>query len=324
MKVALAISDLAMERAILHHLADSGGEVVRRCLTPAEADRVPEDVDLLVDAGFERRHGSRIRRRYRLVDGIPQIEARASSPRGRVISIAASIGGSGATTTALYAAALAESSRILVIDADMWHPTVGLYVVAGSSLRGVHEAMQMGLTESIAAWTAGVWVLGGIDAPSRRHQITSEGWQALLEQARTEFDEVRVDLGSHLADDHPVVSMTLAASDACVLVTSAHPRAALHGAAADALARHHCGRVLHVLNQTGTGPVSSTAQRMLSTSIGRSIDVCIPSAPESYERAFIEGVPLPDGRRAPAQQAIRKLNSMLQPTMHRRTGSRSR
>lgn len=311
----MAIADISLERAVREVLIERGDEVVVRCLTAEAANHVPHEIALLVDAAFMRRH--RVDRPFRIVDDVgtlqtPQVGSNQIN-QGSVFSFVGTSGGVGVTTTALYSAAAASSGAVLVIDADLWHPSALLFTDAANRPVNLVATMsaQGPLRDLTARWGERVWVVGGVDAPTRRMQITADTWSEFLVRAQAEFDQVRIDLGSHLADDHPIIDVSLRASAAAVLISAAHPASAVAHASGTALIARHCTSLVHVLNRAGAGQIATTAGRILTAGLGRPADIVIPEDAAAHEKAFIAGTPPTDRRSSALQRALAELNGRL-------------
>jgi len=320
----LALCDISFERAVLDLLAHERVEITHRCLTPQETLSVAPDHELWIDPTFHRRHGGEIHRPYRVLADLTEVRALLSPVnepahvRGPVYCFVGSTGGAGATTTALYSAVADQALRdILVIDADLWHPSASVFVSAApKSLITALDWVDRGgsLREAAAPWEERVWVLSGIDSSSRRQQLNAENFRALVLQAQRDFDEVRIDVGAHLADDHPVIEESVRLSERCVLLTEAHPASVVHARAAHDQIVTHGGSTLHVLNRMSRGPIPDTAHRIFTATFGRDPDLTIPDDLDAHRRAFIDGSALTDRRQGPAQRALIELNQVLRPT----------
>jgi MinD-like ATPase involved in chromosome partitioning or flagellar assembly len=317
MKVALAFGNQELEREVLRFLVDQGAVVVRRCLTRSDTEDLAADVEILTDQSFMRREG--VSRRHRLISGTQELAetAHGGMGAGRLVAFLGTSGGAGTTATTLYSAAQATGD-VLVVDADLWHPSASLYVdgapTESSPLISALVRERSAPLRSIAApWQGHVWVLGGVDAPSRRGQVTEEVWLDLLARATNEFDEVRVDLGSHYADEHAVVEVTLAHAGSAVVVSHAHPASALHARAAHERMTRSVQEIIHVVNGMAPGPIGVTAYRILTSGLPGGVDVTIPRDDEAYSQAFIDGVGLCDMQRSPAHRALDLLNERLAP-----------
>lgn len=323
MKVALAIADQTLEREVLRHLIDEQAQVVRRCLTGDEAEAVAPDVELIVDRGFLTRQA--VHRRHRIISDVSELvtpiapASDAMQRPGRLIPFVATSGGIGATSLTVYSAAQAAAQRkneVLVIDADLWHPSAALFALtdstnAGGQLIDALTQPAVGLRDIAVAWEAGVWVLGGVDAASRRAQVTQENWSELLRRATHEFSEVRVDVGAHVFDAHPVVEETLRSAQQCVIVSGAHPISAVHARSVHDRVASLCQQVVHVVNRMAPGPIGVTAYRILTAALASGVEVTVPEDEASFSQAFIDGSSLAPMSHSPAYRAIELLNERL-------------
>jgi MinD-like ATPase involved in chromosome partitioning or flagellar assembly len=313
MTAAVGIHDRRLEQEVLSQLESTGVRVVRRCITAADANSLASDVELIIDSSFKKKYGDRLQRNYRLLSNANELvhSARSSSrlPSPALITFCGVSGGVGTTSLSLYSAALAASrGRILVIDADLFRPAAQIFMSSPVTNpgKGLWQAVAQSSVAEAIKWQGNVWLLAGIDSPSRRHQIDSDGWNALLDAALLEFDEVRIDLGNNVVDEHPVVTDSISRSSKCVLIAKAHPASAIAMPGAHSYVTRHSSAIT-VLNQFKPGPIAATSERIITSSIQQSL-ICIPEDRQGFDEAFIAGSALSSG---PGRAAIETLNKEL-------------
>jgi MinD-like ATPase involved in chromosome partitioning or flagellar assembly len=312
MNTALGFNDRSLERQVLGHLDRIGAHVVRRCISSTDANSLPLDIELIIDSSFRRKYGDQLQRPYRVLSSFEEL-AYVSTPLPRssssLVVFCGISGGVGTTSLTLYSAAQVPSTkRLLVIDADLFRPAAHVFVSTpiSESTNNLWMAIEQSSLRAAEPWQTNVWFLSGIGSPSRRRQIDGDAWNALLDAALMEFDEVRVDLGNHVADEHPVVTDSIKRAETCVLIAKAHPASAV----AFASIHRHLARqtsVVTVINQLAPGPIGATSQRIIGTSVGEEV-LTIADDRQSFDDAFIAGTGLGDGK---SRSAIDLLNCAL-------------
>lgn len=106
MRVAVAITDPALEREVIKKLRLDGYELVKRCLDDGDVRAVPTDVTIYADARFHARHPLSV-----LVSGSQDLPT-TNEIRTHTVGVMGVSGGSGVTTIALNLAATLASSLV--------------------------------------------------------------------------------------------------------------------------------------------------------------------------------------------------------------------
>lgn len=106
MRVAVAITDPALEREVIKKLRLDGHELVKRCLDDGDVRAVPTDVTIYADARFHGLHPLSV-----LVSGSQDLPI-TNEIRTHTVGVMGVSGGSGVTTIALNLAATLASSLV--------------------------------------------------------------------------------------------------------------------------------------------------------------------------------------------------------------------
>jgi MinD-like ATPase involved in chromosome partitioning or flagellar assembly len=127
------------------------------------------------------------------------------------------VGSTGRSTLAL---GLAESwaqlgERVLLIDADTYAPSLATSVGITDDLSGVVVACRYADQNSLNARTLSsacrelhkrLWVLTGISEPARWAEVRPLSFNAVIEQARQQFDRIVIDISPVLTDEVDPIS----------------------------------------------------------------------------------------------------------------------
>ena len=143
-------------------------------------------------------------------------EAAAPAPRpGRVTAVWGPTGAPGRTTVAVNLAAetAAQGARVLLVDADTYGPAVGVLLGLTDESAGLARAARAAdrgrldrdalaqAAVTVRAAGADLSVLTGVTRPERWPEVRGAALEEVLRQARTDFDEVVVDVGFCLEED---------------------------------------------------------------------------------------------------------------------------
>ncbi|MDQ4124001.1 MAG: hypothetical protein M3134_00175 [Actinomycetota bacterium] len=249
LKVTIVSRDTAVRAAaaVAFQAAPSQWSVELRSDEPEDADVVVHGVDLGVDEGI-------VFDPERPEEALRAVEARAG--RGRVYVVAGAVGGAGATTLALHLAATLTPS--------------GYAELAGPSAR-------LGLPDDALTWLPrdddrslqGLPVAGGFRV-LRAPEPCPPPSSFPLEEARTSFDHIVLDVGTRL-DLDPVLACATAA---VVLTTPTRPGALAARALVETFPE---ARWTVVVNRLGPG--GQIMRAGLEQLLGRRVAVELPCCP---------------------------------------------
>jgi Flp pilus assembly CpaE family ATPase len=256
---------------------------------------------------------------------------------GRVIALVGGKGSPGVTTLAVALAdALATRRRtVLLVDADLrlgsvgahldLDPRRGLFTLAYGTRGGPEEWVRR-LDEEVQDGP-GFLVLGGIERPLQRAQVSEEVIAAALAAARTRFAEVVVDAGAVMAGLTVLASeAALRRADRVLLVTVPDLAGLWHARTARDLLVDALGvptdRLTLVLNRR-RGRAHRPPEEV-ARAFGLPVLGVIPDDVRAADRAMDEQLPLTRVRRRGAARAVRRfataLTSDVRPTVQDRAG----
>lgn len=255
MKVAVAVSNAALEREVLAFLRSHDHNLIRRCLDDADVEGLAADVVLYADANFHRRFP-----RSTLVRSLDDIGLKKAVTT-QVIGVLGPHGSPGVSTIALN---LAHALQGAVIDAA---PTPSISTMTGC-IKGSWHGVEI-YSPPLASIST---LLPQITRPTTvidfgsSVQVSSDAFQAPWQELQAPSQALQ--------------------SAALVAVVAAHPISVeRYLAEASRYGTHHL-----VVNLVDSGPLAKTALAMLrQTNLEMTL---IPREERGCVNAFVEGKPV--------------------------------
>lgn len=243
-----------------------------------------------------------------------------------VVGVFGAHGSPGATTVTLgIAEALARAGRrILLIDADVRSPAITARIAASSSSAGVAAATLLATRNALTAAELerlsvagpfGVRVLGGIVTDESSMEPNADGVENVIDIARTGYDTVLIDLGSH-GDPLPLAALKkcthlfgVGAADAVSLGRYVHAHAQWTPLAPVA------PRVLINRLRSSTLGVDAASQvaRLLREFVGVTDAHTLPDDTKLMDRHLLSGEPVTLlGQRSPLVREFERIATELE------------
>lgn len=233
--------------------------------TPHHGRLDPHLVTMVRPRSFESEQYCRLRQRLEDLSGARGL---------RVIAVTSAAAGDGKTLTAVnLAAVLARSpgARILLIDADLRHPSVGqrLGLTTDGSWTDALGGSDAKILDRVATVTAGLDVLAANDSPGDPYDILRSGaFQRLIAEARRRYDYVILDTPPAI----PVPDSALVGKivDGYLLVVAANitPRALVR----ETLSQFDPGAVVGLIFNRDTRPLFGYESKAYFQSYVRSLE----------------------------------------------------
>lgn len=208
-----------------------------------------------------------------------------------LVAVWGGAGSPGRTTVAVHlAAAAARRAEVLLLDADVWAPSIAQRLGIDDARGLVHAARAASLEgdpfDRTTTAAGGCTVMPGLARPELWAEVGEESFRAVLDAARTRFGRVVVDLAAPIEEDEAlsfdqvpfrrnlVTRTVLSLADRVVLVVAGDPigiRRAVHAVAAlDRELRDVTDRIEVVANRV---PLRRHAEVVdaIRTHLGRSV-----------------------------------------------------
>jgi pilus assembly protein CpaE len=253
-------------------------------------------------------------------DEAPHVTPRPTNEPGRVIAFASAKGGSGTTTlavnTAVVLAQMAPGS-VAIADLDMYHGQVSAHldIYARSSTTDLARESEDYRTSEVLAeagrqHSSGLTVFGGPYRPDDGVEVEAADLTGLVDQMRTIYGTLVVDVGSVL--DMRSMAVLDRADTLALVLTPDIPSLRLLHSALQVLSESGTAtdRAFFIVNQVYPRPMIGGEQ--IEEHLGIKVGHEVPYDGESFMRAINDGQPLVTvAHRSAAASSIRRLAAQL-------------
>jgi MinD-like ATPase involved in chromosome partitioning or flagellar assembly len=253
----------------------------------------------------------------------------------KVISFWSAAGSPGRTTLACSIATLLSESgnRVLLIDADMWAPSIDLVLGLNDHPAGLAAAFRLinqerfdleqlrRLSVELRVGNTDLTIMTGLSSSKRWPEITTETLERLIDFAAPHFDFILIDVAAAMESDlrsqfsaaerNAITRWVIRNSDKVISICGAEPVAiARHIDAASQMGElSPVGEVLTLVNRLRTSVLGMSAKQQIQETLSRMAQIqvsgFVPDDPASADAALKQSIPLVLAKRSSqARQAL--------------------